>query len=356
MRVHPVQEGGESLTPGLRRWAAIGTADRWAVRRWVLLVVPVVLLGACAVVMPSGEPGRKQAVPVDTSRASGGAGGSAGTAERGVGDPGASPSPQLPRGGRQVFPTYRLVGYAGAPGSPALGRLGVGSLADRVAELPALADGYAAGRQPLPVLELIATVVQSKPGPDGMYRVRLPDEVIQQYLAAARSIQGYLLLNVQPGRAPLLDEVQALERWLREPDVGLALDPEWAVGSRQVPGRVFGQVTGAQLDAVAAYVSGIVAAGGLPEKVVLYHQLAPSIVRQPEALSAHPGVALVVSIDGIGAMADKVATWNRVAPLAPAHVHRGFKLFNQEDAAEGPLMTPEQVLALIPQPEYVLYE
>ncbi len=255
-----------------------------------------------------------------------------------------------------MFPAHRLVGYAGAPGSPALGRLGVGSLADRVAELPALADSYAAGRRPLPVLELLATVVQAKPGPDGMYRHRLPDAVIEEHLAAARSIQGYLLLGVQPGRAAFLDEVKALERWLREPDVGLALDPEWAVGPRQVPGQVYGHVTGAQLDAVAAYVSALVTAGGLPEKVVVYHQLAPSIVRQPEALGAHPGVALVVSVDGIGAMADKVATWNRVGALAPPHVHRGFKLFYQEDAAQGALMTPEQVLALTPQPEYVLYE
>jgi hypothetical protein len=37
-------------------------------------------------------------------------------------------------------------------------------------------------------------------------------------------------------------------------------------------------------------------------------------------------------------------------------VHAGFKLFFDEDTRHGPLMTPKQVLALRPKPEYVLYE
>ncbi|MGZ8751097.1 MAG: hypothetical protein ACXWYP_09515, partial [Pseudonocardia sp.] len=270
--------------------------------------------------------------------------------------PTTQPAAELPRGGRSVFPAYRLVGYAGYPGSPALGRMGIGKLEDRIAELEPLSARYAAGRRPLPVLELIATVVRAAPGADGMYRTRVSDAVIERHLAAARAAGGYLLLNIQPGRAAFLDEVRALERWLRQPDVGVALDPEWAVGPGQVPGKVFGKVTGAQLDAVAAYLSGVVAQHALPEKVMLYHQLAPQIVANPAGLRAHPGVAAVVSVDGIGTMADKVATWNKIVALTPPHVRRGFKLFYEEDAAEGALMTPEQVLALTPQPEYVLYE
>src|SRR4051812_14949266 len=45
---------------------------------------------------------------------------------------------ELPRGGRDVFPRYRLVGFCGAPGSAALGRLGVGRLDDRVNEIEKL--------------------------------------------------------------------------------------------------------------------------------------------------------------------------------------------------------------------------
>ncbi len=219
-----------------------------------------------------------------------------------------------------------------------------------------MAGQYAAGRRPLPVFELIATVVHAKPGADGLYRTRIDQAIVQRHLDAARRHGAILLLNIQPGRAAFLDEVKFWEPWLREPDVGLALDPEWAVKAGQIPGTVFGRTTGAELDAIAAYVAGIVAANRLPEKVVLYHQLHTSIVREPAGLQPHPGVALVVSVDGIGTPGQKTATWRSIIAVTPAHVHKCFKLFYDEDTKTGPLMTPAQVLALQPQPEYVLYE
>jgi hypothetical protein len=41
--------------------------------------------------------------------------------------------------------------------------------------------------------------------------------------------------------------------------------------------------------------------------------------------------------------------------LSP-HVYTDFKLFLKEDTRRGSLMTPAEVLALRPQPSYVLYE
>ena len=310
--------------------------------------------GTSGLAQPSSAPATAPGSPTPTGLATAVPSGAptAGTTGAGV-PPGGL---QLPRGGWTIFPAHRLVGFAGYPGSPALGRLGIGALEDRIREIEGLGQEYAAGRARLPVLELIATVVHGTPGADGMYRTRIAETVVQRHLDAARAHRGILLLNIQPGRAAFLDEVKAWERWLREPDVGVALDPEWAVKSGQVPGRVFGSTTGAELDAVAAYVSGIVRAGGLPEKVVLYHQLHPSIVRDPAALRPHPGIALVVSVDGIGTPAQKASTWRGIVAQTPAHVHKGLKLFYREDARPGPLMTPAQVLALTPQPEYVLYE
>ncbi|HET9649907.1 MAG TPA: hypothetical protein VFP34_16965 [Microlunatus sp.] len=263
---------------------------------------------------------------------------------------------QLPRGGTKVFPRYRLVGYAGLTGAKTLGRLGTGPLDQRVAEIERRATPYAAGRQILPVVEVITTIVQGSPGRDGMYRVRLSDDKIETYLRVARKHKAVLLLNIQPGRADFLDEVKAYRRWLREPDVGVALDPEWAMDAHQVPGRVFGHTTGRELDTVAAYLSGIVAQNRLPEKIMVYHQLAPRIVRAESDLKPHPGVALVKSVDGIGSRAAKMATYRAVSKTTPRFVQPGFKLFFDEDKALGRLMTPAQVLALRPRPAYVLYE
>ncbi|WP_350274339.1 hypothetical protein [Kribbella sp. HUAS MG21] len=283
-----------------------------------------------------------------------------------AGTPATSPSPSpipapppagndLPRGGRVIFPKYQLVAYVGLPGSPALGPLDK-DLDAKAARLEKLARSYAAGRTPLPVMELITVVAKGSRGKDGLYRGRIGDARIAEYLTVARKHKMLLLLDIQPGRAKILPEVKRLERWLKEPDVGLAFDPEWAVGPNQVPGRVFGHTTGAELDSIAAYLSGLVRANGLPEKVFVFHQLSARIVTNEQALRKHPGVVTIKSVDGIGNRADKLKTWAKLTTKLPPAVHAGFKLFYTEDTRHGPLMTPAQVLTLRPRPELVVYE
>lgn len=264
--------------------------------------------------------------------------------------------PELPRGGRTLLPAYRLVGYAGAPGSAALGRLGIGDLDDRTKEIEKLGRAYASGRRAMPVLELIATVVQPRPGRDGKFRTRVSDEVIETHLAAARRAKGLLLLNIQPGRATFIEEARAYAKWLEEPDVGLALDPEWAMGPGEIPMEVFGSTTGREIDGVAAYLAAVVRQHRLPEKALVFHQLAPSVVTGEEAIRKHAGVAVIKSVDGIGSRAMKTGTWTKLTKRLAPTVQPGFKLFFQEDREFGPLMTPAEVLALKPQPAYVLYE
>ena len=264
---------------------------------------------------------------------------------------------ELPRGGREVFPRFRLFGYSGHPNADALGRLGIGDIDDRMRELEQGGQAYRSDRDLLPVMELITVVAQPKPGADGLYRTRISDATIESWLATARAHDALLLLNIQPGRADFLDEVRHLERWLSEPEVGLALDPEWAVNADQVPGKVFGSTSGQELDAVAAWLSELAKAKGLPEKVLVYHQLHEDIVVDEAALGTHPGVVLVKSVDGIGSPAQKTAAWKRLVAKTPKHVALGFKLFYEEDTRGGrPLMTPEEVLALQPTPQYILYE
>ena len=263
---------------------------------------------------------------------------------------------ELPRGGRTLFPEYRLVGYSGNPGAAALGRLGTGDIDERMAEIEQVGADFTRGRKLLPVMELIAVTVHTEPGAEGLYRARVKDDIIESWLATARKHKAILLLNIQPGRATFIEEVRHLEKWLVHPDVGLALDPEWSVGPDEVPGKVYGHTTGWDLNEVAGYVSDLVAEHKLPEKVVLYHQLHADIVSEEAKLVPHEGVALVKSIDGIGSAAAKVNTWNKIVEQTPEHVNLGFKLFYDEDARHGPLMTPDQVMGLKPEPVYVLYE
>lgn len=264
---------------------------------------------------------------------------------------------QLPRGGTRLFPTYRLVGYSGCPGAPGQGRLGIGRLEDRVVEMQRRAALFAAGRRILPVMELIAVTAQRSPGADGMYRARISDAKINTWLAMAVKHKAMLLLNIQPGRADFLPELKHFEKYLKRPDVGVALDPEWAVDRGQVPGRVIGHTDAAELNACGAYLSQLVTRNGLPEKPMVFHEIFGKEVRNESAMVAHAGVVVIKSFDGIGSRAAKTGGYNRVMAARRSFVHPGMKLFFQEDVATSHhLMTPAETLALRPQPEYVLYE
>ncbi|MFJ7219018.1 hypothetical protein [Amycolatopsis sp. NPDC098790] len=304
------------------------TAERTFDRRLVLLTA---LAGLATSACGARRAGRALAVPVT-----------------------ATPAPPTPP--PNPLEKNLLVGFCGAPGSPALGRM-TGDLTAAGRELRQRIRAFPAGRPITPVVELIATTVHRSPGEDGMYRSRCSEETIRDYLDAARALNGLLLLNIQPGRADFLPEVQAYERWLTEPDVGVALDPEWAVEPGVIPGKKFGRTTGDELDGVARYLGGLAEAHRLPAKVMVYHQVASSVVRDEELLLAHPGVAPVKVVDGIGSASAKKATWKTLMTTRPEHVRPGFKLFFDEDTRRGAaLMTPADVLALSPVPAYVVYE
>jgi hypothetical protein len=270
----------------------------------------------------------------------------------------ASPAsaPELPRGGRTVFPRNRLVGFCGTPGAPALGELR-GDLAAKAEEIERRGALFDDGRQILPVFELIAVVVQAWPGSDGKHRHRVEPSVVDEYLRAARRARALLLLNIQPGQSDFLTEAKAFEAFLREPDVGLALDPEWAMRPDQHPGDVYGQTTGAAVNGVVDFLAALVAEGNLPEKVLVFHEVVKKVVKDEPSMRALPGVIIVKSIDGLGPAPAKMATYDYLMKRSAPDVHPGFKLFFDEDTQNGGhLMTPEQVLGLSPRPEYVMYE
>lgn len=264
---------------------------------------------------------------------------------------------ELPRGGRAIFPDHRLVGFCGTPGAPALGEL-QGNLAVKSKSLVTYAEKYAGNdRKVLPVYELIAVIVQSGAGADGKYRRRVDDATVDTYLRLARESKGILLLNIQPGQSDFLTEVKQFEKYLRQPDIGLALDPEWAMKSGQRPGKFFGQTTGAEINSVAEYLSKVIADDDLPEKALVFHHVNRHVVKDGATIKAHAGVVVIDSVDGLGPKWSKIETYNNLMQIMPAGVHAGFKLFFDEDRRNGnQLMTPREVLGLKPAPEYVMYE
>jgi hypothetical protein len=263
------------------------------------------------------------------------------------------PVKELPRGGRRIFPDYRVVAFYGAPQDRGLGTLGIGTPAQAAARLRHVAHGYAKKSRPaLPAFELIATIAAAHPGDDGLYRIHQPDEIIGRYLSAARSVKALLLLDIQPGRGDFLSEARRLERWLREPDVGIALDPEWHAGPTEVPGQTIGSVTAEEINEVARYVSGIVRDGDLPMKLFVVHQFTRDMIENKPGVLRPPGLAVTINADGFGDRPNKVSKYELLTSDVP-RFDDGFKLFYEEDTN---LMGAGAVLALHPPPDLVVYE
>jgi hypothetical protein len=263
------------------------------------------------------------------------------------------PPPQLPHGGTKLFPAYRLIAYYGSGTGPGLGVLGRGTPEQAAVATEKQARAYAPfGRTVQPVMELITTTAQAKPGPDGNYSIASDPAVVQRYLNAARRHKMLLILDFQPGRGNFLPQVRRYERFLEQPDVGVALDSEWRMRPGQVPGTVIGSAGASEINAVSSYVAGIVAKHRLPEKVFLVHQFRTQMLPDRPKIAARPGLATIFHADGFGTQELKKGVYRTLAlPGAPFHV--GFKLFYKADTN---MMSPAQAMALRPQPDLITYQ
>jgi hypothetical protein len=263
------------------------------------------------------------------------------------------PPPELPRGGRRLFPQHRIVAYYGAPQSVELGALGIGTPAQASKRLLRQMRQYRrGGRTLLPAMELIAVVASHSPEPDNSYSHKQTHATVKTFLAAARKVRALLILDIQPGHADFMSLTKHFGRFLREPDVALALDPEWHTPGA-VPGTEIGSTDAATVNRVSRYLQRIVRKYRLPDKMLLVHQFTDSMIRNKQQLKALPGVPLVLNVDGFGGQEVKIAKYNDFTNPPVRHVHSGFKLFYKEDTNT---MTPAQVLKLRPRPDVVIYE
>jgi hypothetical protein len=258
---------------------------------------------------------------------------------------------QLPLGGTAIFPAYRVVAYYGTAGNPTLGVLGEGSPGAMLPKLRKAARGFAGGRKIQVAYELIASVAQAGPGKDGDYSQMIDMAKIQRYVDQARRNKVLVILDLQPGRGNFLPQARQLERFLIQPHVGIALDPEWRLPPGKVPGKTIGTVRAAEVNSVSAYVSGLVTQHRLPQKLFVLHQFRASMLPDVQQVRQRPGLAMVQHVDGFGTRSEKDATWNRLR--RPHQFHMGYKLFYDEDIKR---YGPTDMLRFKPVPELVSYQ
>jgi hypothetical protein len=263
---------------------------------------------------------------------------------------------QLPGGGQLLLPGHRLVALYGHPGDPALGALGGQDLPASIARARRAARPYRglSSVPVIPALEIIATVAEAHPGPDGSYSYASPLSLLRPWVNRATAAGMYVVLDLQAGRANLLAQARQYEPLLRRPNVGLALDPEWKLGPRQRPLKQIGSVSADQINDVSRWLAALTARHHLPQKLLVLHQFRLSMITSEQRLDTrHGDLAIVIHMDGQGTPNDKQQTWQAVTAAAPPGVFFGWKNFYTKDH---PTLSPRQTMARTPEPVMISYQ
>jgi hypothetical protein len=262
-----------------------------------------------------------------------------------------APSSSGPR--ESLLKDHLMVTMYGNPRSTLMGALGEQAGAARAARLTAQGAAYQAVTSTPVVMayHLVATVAQCTAGNDGLWRRRETSDVIDALLADARAHGFRLILDVQPGRSTVAAEVQALVRYLKEPDVDLGLDPEFSMTECEVPGREIGQMRASDVNIALDILEREITSGSLPPKVLIVHQFRLDMLPDKANIRASRLVDVVLNMDGFGSQSLKLSSYRTVMkqPLPFA----GIKLFYKQDVN---LFSPAQVLALTPRPSVVIYQ
>lgn len=263
---------------------------------------------------------------------------------------------QLPGGGQVLFPGRRMVALYGSPITPALGVLGEQDPQASVARVQQLVEQYQPfSPEPIvPAFEIIGTVASQDPGPDGNYTNEWDPQEFVPLVDAITEAGGYAVIDLQPGRARFLDQVQPFRELLKRPGVGLALDPEWKLADGQQPGAQVGSVSAAEINEVTQWLADLVVETGGPQKLLVLHQFQAQMISDRQALdTSREQVALLVHADGHGTAEEKFTTWEMLLRDLPPGVRMAWKNFYDEDT---PTFTPEQTMAVEPRPWFVSYQ
>ena len=254
---------------------------------------------------------------------------------------------------RPVLADHLLVTWYGNPRTGRMGILGRHTGEALARGLRQQADEYArlSGKKVVPAYHLVAVIAQSHPWRDGMWRRRETHETIRSVLAQARAHKFKLILDVQRGRSTTARELEYLRPYLEEPDVYLALDPEFAMDDGETPGQKIGRMSSTEINEAIDVLERIIRERQLPPKVLIVHQFTINMLRDKKNIRPSSVVEVVLDVDGFGDRPLKRAMYTTIMrqPLA----YPGIKLFYQEDAN---LMTATDVMALQPQPSVIIYQ
>jgi hypothetical protein len=261
-----------------------------------------------------------------------------------------------------VFPERRVVAFYGNPLSKRMGVLGEYPAEEMLARLDQEVRRWQEADPATPVqpaLHLIAVTAQGAPGRDGMYRLRMPDTLIERVYQWAQRKHALLFLDIQVGHSTVQAELPRLLHFLERPDVHLGLDPEFSMHydkEGRKPGTKIGTMMAADVNYASRTLADLAAAKQLPPKILVVHRFTKRMVPNPREIRLDPHVQVVMDMDGWGPPWLKFDSYRDYEVADPVQF-TGFKLFYHNDAKSGePLITPRELLQLVPKPLYIQYQ
>lgn len=259
-----------------------------------------------------------------------------------------------------ILPFKRIVAYYGNLYSKRMGILGEYPPKEIWRRLNAEVKAWekADPKTPvLPAIHYIAVVAQGSPQKDGKYRARMPKSQIDSALSIARMGNAILFLDVQVGLSNVMAEIPLLEKYLKMPNVHLAIDPEFSMKDGSRPGTRIGTYDANDINYCSEYLAKLVRENNLPPKVFVVHRFTRRMVTNYKNIMLHPEVQIVMNMDGFGAPWLKYDSYRDYIHREPVQF-TGFKLFYKNDQKSPPhhMLTPPELIKLKPQPIYIQYQ
>ncbi|MGW8565715.1 hypothetical protein [Isoptericola sp. NPDC055881] len=174
----------------------------------------------------------------------------------------------------------------------------------------------------VPTLVLTASATSGGAGEDGDWVTQEDLDALQPLVSAARDAGVYVLLDVGAGPGPVVDQVRAAEPLLRDPGVGVALDPESRVGDGVT--TTSHVMSADEVADVEAYLADLVTREALPPALLVVHQTLPESIPDRALLRSLPQVEVAVVADRTGGVTTGEWVWNQVSAGVPDGVHVGW--------------------------------
>ena len=258
-----------------------------------------------------------------------------------------------------ILPANRIVCYYGNPNSTRMGALGEFPKDEMLSRLRRQIAEWEAADPATPVkpcLHMVSVVAQGEPGTAGHYRSIMRDETVQMVYDWAREIGGIFIVDIQVGTDDIRNILPRFEWILTNPDVHLAIDPEFYMKDGTPPGRKIGTMDAADINYAADYLTDLVRRHNLPPKVLVIHRFTQRMVTNYQNIRLRPEAQIVLHMDGWGAPWLKRDSYRDYIVREPVQF-TGFKIFYGNDTKTGtPIMAPGDLLRLRPQPVYVQYQ